>query len=194
MTKSLVRIIAVTTITAPTLHLISDVFEWSGSGFSRAQLLINYAGFLPIPFLMLGLYAVQRPKAGWLGLTGALLYGIAFVYFAHTTLLSLEMSLPNYEVLWQRLGSVYTFHGGLMVVGGLAFGFSALKAGVLSRTGIILFIFGTLLNLLLALAPLPDIFQITGSAIRNLGLIVIGLGLLRALRIDNGSFHNNSGS
>ncbi len=45
---------------------------------------------------------------------------MAFVYFAHTTLLSLEESLPNYEVLWQKLGSVYTFHGGLMVVGGLA--------------------------------------------------------------------------
>lgn len=194
MTKSLVWIIAITTISAPILHLISDVLEWSGSGFSRAQLLINYAGFLPIPFLMLGLYAVQRPKVGWLGLTGALLYGTAFIYFAHTTLISIEMSLPNYVVLWQRLGSVYTFHGGLMVVGGLAFGFSALKAGVLSRTGIILFIFGLLLNLLLALAPLPDIFQTIGSAIRNLGLIGIGLGLLRALSVNNQPLLNNSES
>lgn len=194
MTKNLSWIIAVTTISAPTLHLISDILEWSGSGFSRAQLLINYAGFLPIPFLMLGLYAVQRPKIGWLGLIGALLYGIAFIYFAHTTLLSLEESFPNYEVLWQRLGSAYTFHGGLMVVGGLAFGFSGLRAGVLSRKGIILFIFGLLLNLLLTLSPLPDIFQTIGSAIRNLGLIGIGLGLLRALSVNNASLFSNSGS
>ncbi len=194
MTKNLVLIIAVTTISAPSLHLISDVLECSSSGFSNAQLLINYAGFLPMPFLMLGLYAVQRPKIGWPGLVGALLYGIAFVYFAHTTLLSLEESLPNYEVLWQRLGSVYTFHGGLMVVGGLAFGFSSLKAAVLSRKGTVLFICGLLLNLLLALAPLPDILQTIGSAIRNLGLIGIGLGLLRALSVNNASLFSNSGS
>lgn len=180
MAKTLSWIIAVTTISAPTLHIISDILEWSGSGFSHVQLLINYIGFLPIPFMMLGLFAIQRPKIGWLGLVGALLYGIAFIYFAHTTLLSLEESFPNYEALWQRLGSVYTFHGGLMIIGGLAFGFSALKAGVLSRNGIVLFLFGLLLNFLLAFSPLPDIFQTIGSTIRNVGLIVIGIGLLAA--------------
>ena len=179
MTKTLYRIIAITAIVAPTLHLISDVLEWSNGGFSRIQLLINYAGFLPMPFLMLGLYAAQRPKIGWLGLVGAILYGIAFIYFAHTTLLALEESISNYEILWQRLGAIYTFHGGLMVVGGLLFGFSALKAGVLWRKGVILFIFGLLLNLLLTFLPLPDIMQIIGSSIRNLGLIGIGFGLIR---------------
>ncbi|MBX7174032.1 MAG: hypothetical protein K1X72_23880 [Pyrinomonadaceae bacterium] len=112
MTKNLCRIIAVTAIIAPTLHLISDAMEWGSGGFSRIQLLINYAGFLPMPFMMIGLYAAQRPKIGWIGLIGAILYGIAFIYFAHTTLLALEESLPNYEILWQKLGAVYTFHGG----------------------------------------------------------------------------------
>lgn len=182
MTKTLSRIIAVTAIVAPTLHLISDVLEWSNGGFSRVQLLINYAGFLPMPFLMLGLYAVQRPKIGWIGLGGAILYGIAFIYFAHTTLLALEESFLSYEMLWNHLGAVYTFHGGLMVVGGLLFGFAALKAGVLWQKGVILFIAGLLLNLLLSFLPLPDIFQTIGSSIRNLGLIGIGFGLMR---IDN---------
>ncbi len=63
MTKNLVLIIAVTTISAPSLHLISDVLECSSSGFSNAQLLINYAGFLPMPFLMLGLYTVSARKS-----------------------------------------------------------------------------------------------------------------------------------
>ncbi len=179
MTKTLSRIIAVTAIAAPTLHLISDVLEWSNDGFSRVQLLINYAGFLPMPFLMLGLYAVQRPKIGWLGFIGAIAYAVAFIYFSHTTLLALEESFPNYETLWQRLGAVYTFHGGLMVVGGLLFGFSTIKAKVLWQKGVILFIVGLLLNLLLAFLPLPDILQIIGSSIRNLGLIGIGVGLLR---------------
>lgn len=179
MTKTLSRIIAITAIAAPTLHLISDVLEWSNDGFSRVQLLINYAGFLPMPFLMLGLYAVQRPKIGWLGFIGAIAYAVAFIYFAHTTLLALEESFSNYEMLWQRLGTVYTFHGGLMVLGGLLFGFSAIKAKVLWQKGVILFIVGLLLNLLLTFLPLPEILQITGSSIRNLGLIGIGFGLLR---------------
>ena len=66
-----------------------------------------------------------------------------------------------------------------MVVGGLMFGFSAFKAGVLWRKGVILFIFGLLLNLSITFLPLPDIFQTIGSSIRNLGLIGIGFGLMR---------------
>lgn len=182
MTKTLCWITAVTAIVAPTLHLTSDVLEWSNGGFSRVQLLINYAGFLPMPFLMLGLYAAQRPKIGLVGLTGAILYGIAFIYFAHTTLYALEGSLLNYETLWQRLGTVYTFHGSLMVIGGLLFGFSALQAGILWQKGIILFIFGLFLNLILTFLPLPEILQIIGSSVRNLGLIGIGFGMLRSLR------------
>lgn len=180
MTKTLCRIIAVTAIIAPLLHLISDILEWNSGGFSRIQLLINYAGFLPMPFLFIGLYAVQRPKNNWIGLTGAILYAVAFIYFAHTTLYALAESFPNYELLWNRLGFVYTFHGGLMVVGGLLFGFSSLKAGTLWRNGLILFIFGLLLNLIIAFLPLPDIVQISGSVMRNLGLIGIGFMLIKS--------------
>lgn len=186
MTKTLCRIIAVTAIVAPLLHLISDVMEWRSGGFSQIQLLINYAGFLPMPFLFIGLYAVQRPKNNWLGLTGAILYGIAFIYFAHTTLYALAESFQNYELLWNRLGIVYTFHGGLMVVGGLIFGITSLRAGILWRNGLILFVFGLLLNFVIAFLPLPDIVQISGSVTRNLGLIGIGIQLLK-----NSALHKN---
>lgn len=181
MTKTLLWIIALTAVVAPSLHLISDVLEWSGGGFSRVQLLINYAGFLPMPFLMIGLFAAQRPKIGWLGLIGAILYAIAFIYFTHTTLLALEENFANYELLWQRLGAVYTFHGGLMIVGGLLFGFYSLRAGVLWRKGIVLFIFGLLLNLIPTFLPLPEIVQIIGSSIRNFGLIGIGFVMMKTL-------------
>jgi hypothetical protein len=179
MTRTLRWIVAVTAIIAPTLHLLSDILEWIDGGFSRIQLLINYAGFLPMPFLMLGLYAVQRPRIGWFGLIGAVLYGIAFIYFAHTTLYALEESIPNYEILWSKLGGIYTFHGGLMVAGGVIFGLDSLRAGVLWRGAVGLFVVGITLNLGLALLPLPDILQTLGSAMRNLGLIAIGVGLTR---------------
>ncbi|NJR56576.1 MAG: hypothetical protein HC768_19730 [Acaryochloris sp. CRU_2_0] len=167
------------TIVAPALHIISDVLEWTSGGFSRFQLLINYLGFLPIPFLMLGLYVLQRPKIGWIGLLGAILYSVAFIYFTHTTLYAFEESIPDYEMLWQHLGGVYTFHGGLMFADGLLFGLAALRANVLWRGAVVLFLIGIILNLVLSLFPLPEILQIAGSTVRNLGLMGMGVGLMR---------------
>jgi hypothetical protein len=179
MTITLHWIIAITAILAPTLHLLSDVLEWTGGGFSRTQLLINYAGFLPIPFLMIGLYAYQHPQIGWDGLIGSVLYGVAFIYFAHTTLIALEDTISNYEMLLAKLGGVYTFHGGLMVAGGTLFGIASLRAKVLGRGAISLFMVGIILNLGVALLPLPDILQILGSSVRNLGLIAMGVSVIR---------------
>ena len=59
-----------------------------------AQLWVNYLAFVLMPFLMVGLYAVQRPQAGWGVLWGALLYGAAFVYFSFTTLYAFKDRLP----------------------------------------------------------------------------------------------------
>jgi hypothetical protein len=180
MTKTLYWIIAITAIVAPGLHLLSDVLEWVKGGFSQFQLLINYIGFLPMPFLMLGLYAVQQPKIEWMGLLGSVLYGVAFIYFTHTTLYALEESMPDYETLWKELGGVYTFHGGLMIAGGLLFGLAALRAKVLWRSAVLLFLIGILLNLILGLLPLPEMMQITGSTARNLGLMGMGVGLIQS--------------
>ncbi len=179
MTTNLRWILAITAIIAPTLHTLSDLLEWSNSGFSQIQLLINYAGFLPIPFLMLGLYAMQRPYIGWPGLLGSVLYGVAFIYFIHTTLFALERSVPNYEFLLEKLGGAYTLHGGLMVIGGLRFGLASLQARVLARGAVSLFVIGIWLNFGIAFLPLPDIFQILGSLVRNVGLIAIGIAMMR---------------
>ncbi len=179
MTITLHWIIAITAILTPTLHLLSDVLEWTSGGFSRTQLLINYAGFLSIPFLMLGLYAYQRPRIGWDGLIGSVLYGVAFSYFAHTTLIALEEAISNYEMLLGKLGGVYTFHGGLMVAGGTMFGIASLRAKVLWQGAVSLFMVGIILNLGVALLPVPDILQILGSSVRNLGLIAMGVSVIR---------------
>jgi hypothetical protein len=107
------------------------------------------------------------------------LYGVAFIYFTHTTLSAFEESIPDYETLWQRLGGIYTFHGGLMVVGGVLFGLASLRANVLWRGAVMLFLIGNILNLVLGLLPLPEILQIAGSTVRNLGLMGMGIGLMR---------------
>jgi hypothetical protein len=45
MTKTLYGLIAITTIVAPGLHLLSDILEWVNGRFSQVQLLINYIGW-----------------------------------------------------------------------------------------------------------------------------------------------------
>lgn len=178
-------LIGVTAVVAPMLHLLSDVLEWHSGGFSQTQLVINLFGFLPMPFLIIGLNQIQRQRAGWPAAVGAILYAWAFVYFTYTTIYSLAYSVPTYQALWNQLGWIYTFHGGLMIVGGLMFGVSALKAKVLSRIALALFVIGLMLNLIVSLLPVPEVVQILGSTIRNLGLIGIGVHLLLRPTLDS---------
>jgi hypothetical protein len=178
MEQPLRQVIGAAAIVAPGLHLLSDVMEWVGGGFSPAQLWVNYIAFILMPFLMVGLYAVQRPQASWGVLWGALLYGAAFVYFSFTTLYALSEHIADYATLWQKLGPLYTIHGGLMVVGGALFAVTSLRAGVLSRAAVLAFLTGVLLNLLFSLLPVPEVWQTIGSTVRNAGLMGMGAVLL----------------
>lgn len=176
------RLVAWGALLAPAVHTLTDVLEWAQGGFSPAQLWLNYLAFLPLPAVLLGLYAVQRPRISRLGLLGALLYGFAFVYFAHTTLLALSAGVRNYAQLWDRLGALYTVHGALMVAGGAAFGFATARAGVLPRWTAGVFLVGVGLNLVVALLPVPELLQTVGSGLRNAGLVGMGWAILRGSR------------
>jgi len=180
MSRNLTWIIAAISIIAPGLHLLSDILEWFNGGFSRPQLLINYAAFLMMPFVFIGLCAIDWPRIGWIGLLGSALYTVSFIYFAHTTLLAIELSIQDYEQLWSRLGGVYTLHGGLMIVGGLSFGIAAIRARTLWTPGVVVFLAGIAINLFLATLPVAEVWQTVGSSFRNLGLIGIGIRRLYA--------------
>ena len=170
--------VGVAALVAPGLHSITDVLEWYQGGFSIGQLWLNYVAFLPMPWLLLGLYVVREPRTNAFGLVGALLYGVAFTYFAHTTLYALAERVPTYEALWSSLGGLYTVHGAFMVLGGLMFAWSALRAGWLPKWPLLLFASGVGFNLVIALAPVPDIFQTIGSTARNVGLMAMGYAIL----------------
>lgn len=179
MDRKLRQLVAMTAMLAPSLHTGSDALEWIAGGFSPAQLWLNYLAFLPVPAMMVGLYAVQRPRLSWLGLFGAVTYGWAFIYFAHTTLFALAARVPTYDALWRQLGSLYTVHGGLMVLGGLTFGWATLRGGALPAWTAGLFLAGVCTNLMLALLPGPDLLQTLGSGLRNAGLASMGWTLWR---------------
>lgn len=171
-------VVGATAIAAPVLHSFTDALEWYQGGFSPAQLWLNYVAFLPMPWLLLGFYAVRQQDLGILGLVGALLHGVAFTYFTHTTLLALALGAPNYEALWHQLGLTYTVHGAFMVFGGLMFTLAALRTKGLPALAVWLFAAGLLVNLTLALLPAPDILQTLGTAVRNAGLVGMGLATL----------------
>jgi hypothetical protein len=178
----LATVVGIAAIVAPLVHSITDLMEWQQHGFSRAQLLLNYLAFLPMAWLLLGFCAVLRPRPGWSALAGAVLYGAAFSYFTFTTVFALVEAVPDYEALWGRLGVTYTIHGGLMVVGGLLFAYGAWNDETLPRLAVAAFATGIATNLVLALLPAPDLLQTLGSAIRNGGLIGMGVAVLRADR------------
>lgn len=163
-----------TTVAAASLHTLSDVLEWVGGGFSSAQLRLSYLAFLPMPALLLGLYLVQRPRIPRYGLAGALLYGFAFVYFAHTALAALANGVESYGAMWRELGATYTFHGAMMILGGFLFGLASLRAGVVPRRTAALFVAGIALHLAVAGLALPEIVQTLASTVRNLGLATLG--------------------
>ncbi|MEM0912936.1 MAG: hypothetical protein AAGJ37_18320 [Pseudomonadota bacterium] len=173
-------------IVAPAIHILTDLVEWFSGGFSSTQLWINYISFIVIPFLMIGLYAVQRPNIGLLGLVGALLYGASFVYFAHTTLYAITENIADYESLWERLGTTYTVHGIMMTLGGMAFGIATYRAKVFPRWTAAMFLAGIALNISLGIVAAPDLFQTLGSAFRNMGLIAMGVYLMRGLVKEKG--------
>lgn len=175
-------VVGTAAIVAPALHSVTDVMEWYQNGFTPFHLWVNYIAFLPMPWLLLGICAVRTETLGAWALVGAVLYGFAFTYFAHTTLYALATDAPNYEALWQQLGSTYTIHGALMVIGGLLFAGAALKGKGLPVATVWLFGGGLLVNLALALVPAPDMFQMVGSGIRNAGLVGMGYAVLNGGR------------
>lgn len=176
--KALHYLVGVTAILAPVLHSATDVFELVNGGFTPGMLWLNYVAFLPMPWLLLGIYAVHDVRPPTLGLVGAVLYGAAFTYFAHTTLFALIQRTPTYEELWLALGTAYTVHGALMVIGGLMFAWAMLRAAWLPQGAIWLFALGLLFNLVLAVLPVPDILQTLGTALRNTGLLIVGYAIL----------------
>lgn len=183
ISRSALRVsVGLAAIVAPALHSATDAMEWYQQGFSTAQLWLNYFAFLPMPWLLLGICAIHEPKPGAPGVIGAILYGAAFTYFAHTTLYALAEHSPTYEALWARLGTTYTAHGAIMVVGGLMFSLSAWRAGQMPKVAVSLFAAGILVNLCLALLPAPDILQTLGTAARNAGLVYMGWSILHGVR------------
>ena len=74
---------------------------------------------------------------------------------------------------------MYTVNGAVMIAGGAAFGIGTYRAGQFASWTSLVFTAGIGLNFLLALLNAPEQLQTVGSLVRNMGLIGMGLELLR---------------
>ena len=140
---------------------------------------------------MVGLYAKQAEKSGWLGLAGFLLFSLWFAFilgfsFVETFILpSLATEAPKVvdgflgmftstasEINLGILPTIWTLTAPLYVLGGLLFGIATFRAGILPRWAGGLFVIGTALAPVAALLPLehqPKVALPVGIALVWLG-------------------------
>lgn len=170
-------VVGLAAIVFTALYLISDLIEVAQGGFSTVRLSLTYAGEAAIPLFVLGLYAVQRPRIGRLGLAGAVAYAYSYVFFTSTVVYALVTGTPNYKDMTKVFGAWMTVHGLVMLAGGLAFGRAVAQAGVLPRwTGIVLMA-GVIL--VVAAAGLPNLTRTVAAAVPGAAFIGMGLALIR---------------
>jgi len=158
------------------LYLLSDVIELATGGYSAGQLVITYAAEAAIPFMLIGLYALQRPRIGWLGLISAVSYAYVFVFFTSTVVVALIDHVPDMPALQARFGIWFTAHGVLMILAGIGFGLAVYRAGVLPRwTGL-----GLIMGMVLmaVTSTLPPVTQLASAAVRDLAFAAMGAALL----------------
>jgi hypothetical protein len=159
------------------VYLASDILEVGQGHFSTVRLILTYIGEAAIPLFVLGLYAVQRPRIGRLGLVGALAYAYSYVFFTSTVVYALVAHAPDYEGVTKAFGAWMIIHGVIMLIGGAAFGVAVVQAEVLPRwTGVCL---AAGVILVAAASGLDVLARTVAEAVPAAAFIGMGSALLR---------------
>jgi hypothetical protein len=170
------RVVGLSALAFSALYFLSDLVEAINGGFSNAQLLLTLVAEAAIPIFVIGLYVVQRPAIGRLGLVSAAAYAYAFVFFSATVIYALVNGTPDYSTLTDDLGGVMTLHGAIMVLAGLGFALALIRAQVLPRwTGIAL---AAGVVLVAVTQQASEAAQLTAAGVRDLAFAGMGLALL----------------
>ena len=162
------------------LYFISDLIELAQGGFSTVQLALTYAAEAAIPLFVVGLYAVQRPWIGRLGLIGAVAYAYSFIFFTSTVVFALVDGTKDWDALNAQLGWWVTIHGVVMVIAGLGFGLAVIRAGVFPRWSGVALMAGVVL--VAVSSALPALAQVASAGVRDLAFAGMGTSLLLAGR------------
>lgn len=171
--------VAGVTLVSAALYLASEMLELADGGFSATQLLATYGAFALVPFVMLGLHALQQAHGDWMSLVGAVAYGLAYVFYAGTAMYALAAKTGDYAALVEALGGLYVLHGILMIAGGALFGTAVMRARVFPWwTGLVLVV-GAGLALVFNVLELPASTQAIPSVIRTVAFVGMAVAALR---------------
>ena len=180
----LARVMGLAAVVFSGIYFLSDVIETIQGGFSDLQLVLTLIGEAAIPFFVIGLYAVQRPQIGRLGLISAIAYAYSFVFFTGTVVYAIVNSTTDYSALTGDVGASMTVHGAIMVVAGIGFGLAVIRAGVLpSWTGVAL---AAGVVAVAATQAAPPAAQLVAAGIRAAAFVGMGCALLTAHTVESG--------
>ena len=108
--------VGIAALVAPALHSLTDAMEWRHAGFSTTQLWLNYIAFLPMPWLLLGLYSAHDTTAERGRPHGSdSLRGGIHVLCPYLALCAGRADFPRTRPCGLGLAALYTVHGTLMV-------------------------------------------------------------------------------
>lgn len=170
-------VVGVAAIVFSAVYLASDLIEVAQGNFSTLRLSLTYVGEAAIPFFVLGLYAVQRPRIGRLGLFGAIAFAYSYVFFASTVVYAIAARTPNWAALGKVFGPWMILHGLIMLVGGICFGLAIVRAGLLPRwTGLSL---TAGVVLIVAASGLSNSLRTMAEAVTSSAFIGMGIALVR---------------
>lgn len=172
--------VALAAILFPLAYFVADVIEVVQGGFSTTRLVVTYIGEAGIPLFVPALGWLRHDNMGRrrkLGLIGAALYAYSYVFFTSTVVYALAAHTRNWDAVVDTFGPWMTIHGGLMVIGGVAFGAAIITSGAYPRwTGIALIV-GVIL--VAAAADLGNLERTVAAAVSDLAFIGMGLDVLR---------------
>ena len=152
------------------------MIETVAGGFSGPQLILTLVAEAAIPFVVVGLYAVQRPRIGRLGLVSAVAYAYSYVFFTGTVVYAMVNRTSDYSALTGELGASMTVHGAIMVIAGIGFGLAVIRARVLPPwTGVALAV-GVVA--VAATQAAPEGVQLVAAGIRAVAFAGMGIAAM----------------
>lgn len=75
---------AVLTAVVFALYIVTDIIEIATGHLARYQVQMTNVVFMLIPFAIMGLYARDRERTGWVYLVGCFFVAMAFIYYSGT--------------------------------------------------------------------------------------------------------------
>jgi len=154
------------------LYILTDTIEIFQSGLSSFQMILTYIAMAGISLSLIGIYAADEYKTGFMRLLSLLLISISFIYFSGTATYAFAEKSPEYAPLVRKLGSIYLLHGVILIIGTFMFAITLFKEKSAYYVVSIMLIVSSLLSFSAGLFGFTEQIYVVSNFIRNSGFVV----------------------